>query len=455
MVKAWLTIALMTSAIFAAPDDAEIRALLANRIDEGKKAVGIVVGTIDEKGRHVIGHGRVAQGREQQPDGDTVFEIGSISKVFTSLLLADMIERGEVKPNDPVAKYLPSTVTVPSRNGRQITLLDLSMQVSGLPRLPNNMKPADLANPYADYDAAKLYAFLSGYTLTRDPGEKYEYSNLAVGLLGHALALKAGMSYEQLVRRRILEPLGMTSTSITLSESEKARLAPGYNDVLKPVKNWDLDALAGAGALRSTANDMLKFLAANLELTDSPLKAAMRRMRSVHHDTGIPDLEIMMAWHVLHKYGTELVWHNGGTAGYRSFAGFVPAEKKGVVVLCNTSFDIDEIGRHVLESRYEVGKFSAPKERKEIALPVEVFDHYLGEYELAPNVTIKVTRDGKRMLAQVSGQAPIELFAESETDFFLRAVDAQIQFVKDDSGAVTKLILHQGGQNMEARRRAP
>jgi CubicO group peptidase (beta-lactamase class C family) len=212
-----------------------------------------------------------------------------------------------------VAKFLPASVKVPSRNGRQITLLDLSMQVSGLPRLPDNLKPGDPANPYADYDAAKLYEFLARYQLTRDPGEKYEYSNLAVGLLGHALALKAGMSYEDLLRHRIFEPLGMSSTSITLSEAQKKRLAPGHSASLKPVKNWDFAALAGCGAVRSTANDMLKFLAANLELTETPLKPAMRRMRSVSKETGVPDLKIGMAWHIFTKFGTEIWWHNGGT----------------------------------------------------------------------------------------------------------------------------------------------
>jgi CubicO group peptidase (beta-lactamase class C family) len=212
-----------------------------------------------------------------------------------------------------VAKFLPAPVKVPSRNGRQITLLDLSMQVSGLPRLPDNLKPGDPANPYADYDAAKLYEFLARYQLTRDPGEKYEYSNLAVGLLGHALALRAGMSYEDLLRHRIFEPLGMSSTSITLSEAQKKRLAPGHSASLKPVKNWDFAALAGCGAVRSTANDMLKFLAANLELTETPLKPAMRRMRSVSKETGVPDLKIGMAWHIFTKFGTEIWWHNGGT----------------------------------------------------------------------------------------------------------------------------------------------
>ena len=353
MKNALLAIAMLASALAAANLD-EIRSILVNRVDENKKAVGIVVGIIDEHGRNVIGHGKLALDRDQTPDGDTIFEIGSITKVFTSLLLADMVERGEVKLDDPAGKFLPSTVQVPRRGDRQITLLDLSMQVSGLPRLPNNMKLTDLNNPYANYDAARLYDFLSGYTLTRDIGEKYEYSNLGVGLLGHALSLKAGLTYEELVRGRILEPLGMTSTTVTLSESQKKRLATGHNATLHPVGNWDLNVLEGAGALRSTANDMLKFLAANLELTKTPLQAAMRRMRSVHRETGVPDLEIMMAWHVFHKFGTDIVWHNGGTGGYRSFAGFVPAKKSAVVVLCNTSVDCDDIGRHALESRWPV-----------------------------------------------------------------------------------------------------
>ncbi len=441
---------LLSATILMAADSSDIRPILENRIHLGKKAVGMVVGTIDEKGRAVIGYGKLAKDRDQTPDGDTVFEIGSITKVFTSLLLADMVERGEVKLDDPVSKFLPPTVTVPSRNGRQITLLDISMQISGLPRLPDNMKPADPANPYADYDPPKLYEFLSHYKLTRDIGEKYEYSNLAVGLLGHALALKAGMSYEKLVRTRILEPLGMTSTSITLSDSEKSRLAAGYDQGLSPVKNWDLDALAGAGALRSTANDMLKFLAANLELTDSPLKAAMRRMRTVHRETGVPDLEIAMAWHVFHKFGTDIYWHNGGTAGYRSFAGFVPAKKTGVVVLCNTAFDSDDLGFHLLENKYPLAEFSAPKVRTEVTLDPRILETYVGEYELAPTFKIKVTREDDRLFAQATNQPAFQMFAEKEGEFFLKVVDAQISFTKDDAGAVSGLILHQNGANQKA-----
>jgi D-alanyl-D-alanine-carboxypeptidase/D-alanyl-D-alanine-endopeptidase len=425
-----------------ATDIAEIRSIMANRVESGK-AVGIVAGVIDEKGRQVIASGRVSLDGAQQPDGDTVYEIGSVTKVFTSLILADMIEKGEVKADDPVAKFLPATVKVPSRNGRQITLLDLSMQVSGLPRLPDNLKPADPANPYVDYDAAKLYDFLSRYALTRDPGEKYEYSNLAVGLLGHALALKAGMSYEELLRLRIFEPLGMRSTSITLSEAQKKRLAPGYDAALKPVKNWDFAVLAGCGAVRSTANDMLKFVAANVELTDTPLKAAMRRMRSLKKDTGAPDLQIGMAWHLLIKFDAQLWWHNGGTYGYRSFVGFNPAKKEGVVVLCNTFMDNDDLGRHILESRYPI---SIAHEHKTVPVDAAVLERYVGEYEMTPAFKIEVTRDGSKLFLQATGQPRFEIFAESESEFFLKVVDARISFLTDG------LILHQGGMDQKAKK---
>jgi len=435
----------MSTMSLRAADIAEIRSIMVNRVESGK-AVGIVTGVIDEKGRQVIASGKVSLDGAQPPDGDTVYEIGSVTKVFTSLILADMIEKGEVKPDDPVAKFLPATVKVPSRNGRQITLLDLSMQVSGLPRLPDNLKPADPANPYADYDAAKLYDFLSRYTLTRDPGEKYEYSNLAVGLLGHALALKAGMSYEELLRRRIFDPLGMRSTSITLSEAQKKRLAPGYNGSLKPVKNWDFAALAGCGAVRSTVNDMLKFVAANLELTDTPLKAAMRRMRSVRKEIGAEDLQIGMAWHVFTKFDTLIWWHNGGTYGYRSFVGFNPAKKEGVVVLCNTFMDNDDLGRHILESRYPVAGFTKEAPRKEIQVDAAVLEKYVGEYELTPAFKIAVTREGAQLFVQATGQPRFEIYAQSESEFFLKVVDANVTFLPD------ALILHQGGMDQKAKK---
>lgn len=432
--------------------DDEIREILRDRIDVAKKSVGIVVGLVDDRGIRIVSYGKPNQNSDQLVNADSVFEIGSVTKVFTATLLADMVERGEVSLNDPISKYLPKSVKTPTRAGKEITLLDLATQTSGLPRMPGNFAPKDPQNPYADYSVEQMYAFISGYTLTRDIGAKYEYSNLGVGLLGHILALRSRTDYETLVRTRIGRPLKMDSTGIKLTPEMQARLAAGHNAVGRPLPNWDLPTLAGAGALRSTVNDMLKFVTANLGLKKSPLLTAMQKAHQSQHDTGVPDLEIGLGWHILKKFDTEIVWHNGGTGGYHSFIGFDQKKRKGVVVLSNSTNDIDDIGRHLLESQYPLAKFEAPKERKTIKLEAKIFDAYIGEYQLAPTFVITISREGDQFFAQATGQGKFELFAETETDFFLTEVDVQITFVKEDKGQVTHLVLHQNKVDQPAKK---
>ncbi len=294
------------------PGTDEIREILVKRIDQQKQAVGIVVGVIEPMGRRVVAYGNLANGDPRTVDGDTIFEIGSVTKVFTSLLLADMVNRKEVTLDDPVAKYLPEHVRMPERSGKAITPLDLSTHSSGLPRVPGNLNPKDPTNPYADYSVDDLYQFLSGYTLPRDPASEVEYSNLGGGLLGHILAHRAGTDYETLVRVRITEPLGMRDTGITLSSSIKQRMATGHNAMLAPVANWDFPTLAGAGALRSSANDMLTFLEAFLGYRESPLAPAMKAMLEVTRPVGKTGFEIGLGWNIL----GEIVWHDGGTGGF-------------------------------------------------------------------------------------------------------------------------------------------
>jgi D-alanyl-D-alanine-carboxypeptidase/D-alanyl-D-alanine-endopeptidase len=331
--------------------DAEIRQLLVNRIDAQHESVGIVVGVIEPQGRRVVAYGKIGAADPRPVTGETLYEIGSITKVFTSLLLADSVQRGEVALTDPVARYLPATVTVPSRNGRSIALQDLSNHTSALPRLPANMKPRDPANPYADYTVDQLYAFLSTATLTRDIGSQYEYSNLGGGLLGHVLARRAGMDYESLVRSRITGPRGMNSTAIALPPELKSRLATGHSPTLQAVANWDLPTLAGAGALRSDANDLLTFLAAAIGYTKSPLQPAFAAMTKPRWPTGAPEREVALGWHVFTANGRDIIWHNGGTAGYRTFIGYDPTARTGVVVLSNagTPAGQDDLGRHLLD----------------------------------------------------------------------------------------------------------
>jgi CubicO group peptidase (beta-lactamase class C family) len=435
------------------PPDSEIRKILVERVDTFHQGVGIVVGVIEPQGRRMVAYGSLNQGDPRPLNGDTIFEIGSATKVFTSLLLADMVQRGEVALTDAVAKYLPAEVKVPERGGRAITLVDLSTHTSGLPRMPSNFSPKDPANPYADYSVEQLYQFLSSYQLTRDIGSQFEYSNLGGGLLGQALAHRAGVDYEALVRSRITGPLGMNSTGITLSPEMKARLALGHNDKLVTVPNWDLPALAGAGALRSSVNDMLTFLAANLGYVKSPLAPAMAAMLSVRRSTGAPGGgEIGLGWLITKPSEDEIVWHNGGTGGYRSFIGYDAKTRVGVVVLSNTftGSGVDDIGMHLLDSHAPL--LPPPKEHKEITVDPKIFDGYVGQYQLAPNFILTVTREGDQLFTQATGQSKVQVFPESERDFFLKVVDAQIAFETDANGRATSLTLHQNGANVPAKR---
>ena len=435
------------------PPDAEIRKVLAQRIDDFHQGVGIVVGVIEPQGRRIVAYGAANQGDSQPLNGDTVFEIGSVTKVFTSLLLADMVQRGEVKLSDPVAKYLPTGVKVPERGGRVITLLDLSTHTSGLPRLPSNLQPKDTANPYADYTAELLYQFLSAYQLPRDIGSEFEYSNLGAGLLGFALARRAGMGYEQLVNTRIAGPLGMKSTRITLTPEMKTRLALGHNAELKAVPNWDFQALAACGALRSDANDLLTFLAANLGDIKSPLGPAMAAMRAARRPTGTASLgEIGLGWLIVKPSSYEIVWHNGGTGGYRSFVGFVPSKRVGVVVLSNTftATGVDDIGMHLLDPHAPL--MPPPRQHKEIAVDPKLLDAYVGQYQLAPNFILTVTREEEKLFVQATGQPKFQIFPESALEFFLKVVDAQITFETDSTGRAVSLVLHQNGRNVPGKR---
>jgi serine-type D-Ala-D-Ala carboxypeptidase/endopeptidase len=399
--------------------DNEIKSILQDRIDRAKRSVGIVVGLVDEKGVRIISYGKSNIESNQTVNGDSVFEIGSITKVFTATLLADMVERGEVNLNDPISKYLPKSVKTPMRNGKEITLLELSTHTSGLPRMPSNFAPKDNQNPYADYTVEQMYAFLSGYTLTRDIGAEVEYSNFGVGLLGHILALRAGTDYETLVRTRICQPLNMDNTRIMLTPAMQTRLATSHNWTLKPVANWDIPSLAGAGALHSTTNDLLKFVAANLGLSNSPLQTAMQKTHQPHHEMGSPDIKVGLGWVIQKKFDTEIVWHNGETGGYHSFIGFDQKKRRGVVVLSNSQNDIDDISLHLLENKYSLAKTEPPKEHRAIKIDPNLFDAYAGEYQLSPDMIFKFSSEGDRFFAQAE-QEKWEIFAESENDFFLK-----------------------------------
>ncbi|MEO5815678.1 MAG: serine hydrolase [Gemmatimonadaceae bacterium] len=435
-------------------NDSTIRAIIKERVD-AKLSTGIVVGVFGPSGRRrVTSYG--ASGTSRPLDAGSVFEIGSITKTFTAAVLADMVARGEVRYDDPVAKFLPATVKVPTRKGRQITLLDLATQSSGLSYMPSNLKPKDAANPFADYTAASMYEFLSSYTLTRDIGEQYEYSNLGVGLLGHAFALRTGLDLETLYRRRVLDPLEMPDTRIHLTPSMRERLALGHSATGEVVPNWDIGVLGGAGALRSTVTDMLTYLAANLvadvDSTKGPLAPALHATHVRRREAGSTQMGIGLAWHLATRPdGGVIVWHNGGTGGYRTFAGYDANRRIGVVVLTNSNISADDIGFHLLAPVIPLHPPQLPSAatRTEISLPSAILDRYVGEYEIARSFHIIVTRGADGLIIEPTGQGKVPIFAEKATEFFLKIVDATITFDVDANGKATALTLHQNGQHLK------
>ncbi|MHB0961917.1 MAG: serine hydrolase [Gemmatimonadaceae bacterium] len=434
-----------------APADSAIRAIVTARVDAGRFA-GIAIGVVGKDGaRRTVAYGPNAG--VQPFDAGTVFEIGSITKTFTTAILADMVTRGEVSLSDPVATLLPPGTVVPSRDGREITLLDLATQSSGLPSLPTNFAPKDRANPWADYSPQQLYDYLKSYQLTRGVGEKYEYSNVGMGLLGFALAQRAGMSFEDLVTTRVLKPLKMADTRITLTAALQRRLAPGHGPDGSLAKNWDLTTLAGAGAIRSTVNDMLTYIRANADSTSKPLGATLAMTHGERHAAGSPMVTIGLAWHRLRTpAGNWIVWHNGGTGGYRTFTGYSEKTGEGIVVLANTANSVDDIGFHLLDPSFPLSP--VPKKRAEVQLPEETLERYVGTFALAPTFAIVITREGTQLFLQATGQPRFPLFAEKEDEFFLKVADVQISFTKDSTGVVTGLVLHQNGAHQPAKKKS-
>lgn len=317
----------------------------------------LVIG-VHQRGRDWVGGfgsvDAIADGRK--PDGDTIFELGSITKVFTGIALADAVNRGVVQLDDPLASLLPAELKPEGEENRRITLKQLATHSAGFPRLPADFweqAKEHEENPYAAYTTAELFASLPGMKLKRVPGSGYEYSNYGTAVLGQALAAKQSEPYADLLQRLILEPLAMADTSLLVPEADKARFVGGYSPKGEATPNWDFDAFAPAGGLRSTANDMLKFIRTALRPGDDPLGRALRLSLQVHSDVSLQ--KVGLGWHQL---GTieelTLWWHNGGTGGYVSYLGIDPAHQTGVIVLANYGdalagkFDVDKIGVNIL-----------------------------------------------------------------------------------------------------------
>lgn len=301
------------------------------------------------------GFGAVSAANSNLPDKSTIFEVGSVTKTFTATLLAEMVDDGTVKLDDPISLYLPPGVTSPKKNGHEITLGNLATHTSGLPRLPANLLPnaKDLQNPYANFTTQDLWDSLATVKLASEPGKRSVYSNYGFGLLGKILELKAGKPYEDLVQENICTPLGLQSTTTHLSAEQKSRLAPGHNPDGDVVPNWDMDALAGCGAIKSDAADLIQFVQANLGESDSRVSRALDETHENHFQTIAGG--IGLGWQIDRTVeGQTVFWHNGGTGGYVSFVGFDKESQIGVVILSSygdafaNDHSVDTMGMKIL-----------------------------------------------------------------------------------------------------------
>jgi serine-type D-Ala-D-Ala carboxypeptidase/endopeptidase len=413
-----------------AADEGTIQQMLDRRVAAAPGSA-IVVGVIDGATTTVSQAG--ASGTSRPLDEHTLFEIGSVTKTFTATILASMVMDRSVALDDPVAKYVPPSARVPSRGNKQITLLNLATQHSGLPRLPPNFE-GSAADPYAAYTQRDLYAGLAATKLGRDPGTAYEYSNFGVAVLGNALAQRAHTSYGALLQARVLRPLAMSETTSAPATADTARTAVPHGADGKALKPWSFDAIAPAGGIRSNVADMLKFVRCNMGA--GALAQACRFAQQPR--STFPAGRIGLIW--MTDEATRIVWHNGATAGSHAVIAIAPDRRRAVVVLATGAMPVDSIAFHILGP--------AALDEPDVQLDAATLDQYVGVYDFATagrTLSMTIARRAGGLGPQLTGQSALDIHASARDRFSANVVNARLDFGRDPSGAVTTLTLRQNG----------
>jgi D-alanyl-D-alanine-carboxypeptidase/D-alanyl-D-alanine-endopeptidase len=443
--------------------DAEIAAVLADQITVRRKSVGIAVGVVSPEGRRVVTHGVTECGGATPVDGATAFELASIGKVFTGLVLADMVRKGEVALTDPVDTLMPAGMRAPAWKGRPLTLLHLATHTAGLPAQPPDAPSLDDPR-YADYSVDQLLRASANHTLTRPPGS-WEYSNWDIALLGQLLARRAGVDFETLVDQRVLRPLGMTNTAV--ERTAALRLSASHSADLTVMPRLRIGALAPAGGFVSTANDMLTLAAALLELTPSPLAGLLDVMTSTRRPIrpsfarilkdnwrlvlrmmfapkGVrpavrffSDAEAGLAWFVFTKGSREMIVHDGGAPGCSASLAMDRNTRTAVVVLSNTGINIHDVSRHLLWSDYPLSR-----SRTEVSVATSVLDRYVGTYQMPKSPAFRIRRGNGRLMFEFPVFGALVLRAENDHEFFLPELDCEIRFAPD--GPIREFVMQPG-----------
>ncbi|MDR7299325.1 CubicO group peptidase (beta-lactamase class C family) [Pelomonas aquatica] len=413
---------------FAQPETAPMQDLLEARLRED--GVALAAGRLSSGNSEFAG----AAKRGTRPDADSVFEVGSITKTFTALLLADAVVRGELKLEDAVEV---DGIQLRDSAGQPLRWVDIATHRSGLPRLASNMAPANVDDPYADYDEVALRAFLKSWQPGVARASRFEYSNLGFGLLGHALALRQRTDYATLLTRRVLEPLGL-QRHIGFGH---AALLQGHDAQGKPVPAWHFQSTtAGAGALHGSARGLLRYADAAMGGYEHPLKAAFALCLQRRAAGGAPANPIGLAWLLASLNGCTLFSHDGGTAGFSSSLWLDPSRGRASVVLANAQVPVGDLALHLLDESVPLRDLAATRQAS-LTLPADQLQALAGVYAVTPQFKLTIRADGQRLFAQATGQAEFELFAKAPRRFFAKVTPLEIEFDADGKA----LTLFQGG----------
>jgi D-alanyl-D-alanine-carboxypeptidase/D-alanyl-D-alanine-endopeptidase len=386
-----------------------------------------------------------AAGHAEVAAQKTLFEIGSISKVFTAILLADAVAEGKLSLGDTLAKRLPVKFADPTTGA--VTLRQLGTHTSCLPRLPDNIGNANPDDPYSQYGDKALFEYLASAKLPGKPPCAVEYSNLGFGVLGVVLETAYGKPWAALVQEKIAGPLGMSDTVQDLSPAQQSRFAEPWSGDQR-AHPWTLKAIAGAGALRSTPGDMSKLADALLAGSQGPLAKAWPLLAGDLADMpGTGKIGLALIHQKVN--GEDVYWHNGGTGGFRSLMQIYPASGRAAILLASNAAATPEAWLAAWDAK---GRPAVA--RVEVALPAEALDQYAGVYSIDKTARLTLVRQGAGLVARLTAQPFFPIFASAKDEFFYKTVDAQLSFHRDAEGRITGLTLHQNGRDIPAARDA-
>lgn len=316
----------------------------ANKYIAEGNSYGLVIGVVKNGKVYLKGYGTTQKGENISPDSSTIFELASTSKLFTTSTLQILIDNGELELDDKIQKILGDNLKLPLI-AQKTTLQHLATHLSGFPSIPNSFiaKMTDETNPYKDLVTQDIYDYLKSCEGKQNDGT-FEYSNFGMGLLGHLIELKTEVKYEQLVKEKLLNPIGMKQTFVTVDSTKKSKISQGHDENGKPAPIWTDNVLTGAGSFLSNGNDMIKFLKANLKDNASPIS---KSLLSTHQQQS--EGETALGW-ILPSFTDKLignqniVWHNGMAGGYSSFIVIDKVNNYGLFILSNKSIDATKIG---------------------------------------------------------------------------------------------------------------